>query len=223
MRPYFSSLSEDPKGFDAGDYNLFRYCKNDPEDLTDPSGLFVLSGAPWLLQSNSGYEMDKMRPTLLVSAGSGAAEDKPIGNWQDGKLANHVVADKSLGGKGAVTRTGVAMAPQNNGSPQPRLFINWFVENQYKHTDVVTRELQHVDRFVSWIIDGEGHDALTAARRKNLSPTETYNKLEHARAIEFKAQYDDWDASRKSHDLKFFPPIPTTQEKLEWAVKNSTF
>ena len=80
MRPYFSSLSEDPKGFDAGDYNLFRYCKNDPEDLTDPSGLFVLSGAPWLLQSNSGYEMDKMRPTLLVSAGSGAAEDKPIGN-----------------------------------------------------------------------------------------------------------------------------------------------
>jgi RHS repeat-associated protein len=32
-------LSEDPKGFDAGDYNLFRYCKNDPEDLTDPTGL----------------------------------------------------------------------------------------------------------------------------------------------------------------------------------------
>jgi RHS repeat-associated protein len=32
-------MSEDPKGFDAGDYNLFRYCKNDPEDLTDPMGL----------------------------------------------------------------------------------------------------------------------------------------------------------------------------------------
>ena len=32
--------SEDPKGFDAGDYNLFRYCHNDPEDLTDPMGLF---------------------------------------------------------------------------------------------------------------------------------------------------------------------------------------
>jgi RHS repeat-associated protein len=30
---------EDPKGFDAGDYNLFRYCHNDPEDLTDPMGL----------------------------------------------------------------------------------------------------------------------------------------------------------------------------------------
>jgi RHS repeat-associated protein len=30
---------EDPKGFDADDYNLFRYCHNDPEDLTDPMGL----------------------------------------------------------------------------------------------------------------------------------------------------------------------------------------
>jgi len=30
---------EDPKGFDAGDYNLFRYCHNDPEDLTDAMGL----------------------------------------------------------------------------------------------------------------------------------------------------------------------------------------
>jgi RHS repeat-associated protein len=31
-------MSEDPKGFDAGDYNLFRYCHNDPLDLTDPMG-----------------------------------------------------------------------------------------------------------------------------------------------------------------------------------------
>jgi hypothetical protein len=32
-------MSEDPKLFDAGDYNLFRYCHNDPLDLTDPMGL----------------------------------------------------------------------------------------------------------------------------------------------------------------------------------------
>jgi len=30
--------SEDPKLFDAGDYNLFRYCDNDPIDMTDPMG-----------------------------------------------------------------------------------------------------------------------------------------------------------------------------------------
>ena len=32
-------MSEDPKGFDAGDYNLFRYCHNDPLDNVDPMGL----------------------------------------------------------------------------------------------------------------------------------------------------------------------------------------
>jgi RHS repeat-associated protein len=32
-------MSEDPKGFDAGDYNFYRYCGNDPWDLTDPMGL----------------------------------------------------------------------------------------------------------------------------------------------------------------------------------------
>ena len=32
-------MSEDPKLFDAGDNNFFRYCGNDPEDRTDPMGL----------------------------------------------------------------------------------------------------------------------------------------------------------------------------------------
>ena len=34
-------MSEDPKLFDAGDYNLFRYCHNEPGDFTDPMGLEV--------------------------------------------------------------------------------------------------------------------------------------------------------------------------------------
>jgi hypothetical protein len=39
-------MSEDPKLFEAGDYNLFRYCQNDPIDMTDPMGLdaHALSG-----------------------------------------------------------------------------------------------------------------------------------------------------------------------------------
>jgi hypothetical protein len=40
-------MSEDPKGFDAGDYNLFRYCGNDPEDRTDPTGLQAPNEAPY--------------------------------------------------------------------------------------------------------------------------------------------------------------------------------
>src|SRR6202140_3627066 len=32
-------MSEDPKDFEGGDYNLFRYCHNDPEVRTDAMGL----------------------------------------------------------------------------------------------------------------------------------------------------------------------------------------
>ena len=39
-------MSEDPKLFDAGDYNLFRYCRNDPLDMTDPMGTYGM-GSGW--------------------------------------------------------------------------------------------------------------------------------------------------------------------------------
>src|SRR5205823_8679714 len=51
-------MSEDPKLFDDGDYNLFRYCYNDPLDLTDPMGLeFIDQGeVPWgLVGGASAY------------------------------------------------------------------------------------------------------------------------------------------------------------------------
>ena len=40
-------MSEDPKLFDAGDYNLFRYCHNDPIDVTDPMGTQDERREPW--------------------------------------------------------------------------------------------------------------------------------------------------------------------------------
>jgi len=48
-------LSEDPKLFDAGDYNLFRYCHNDPEDLTDPMGTEVGFGESLIPVWGSGH------------------------------------------------------------------------------------------------------------------------------------------------------------------------
>ena len=60
-------MSEDPKVFDAGDYNLYRYCHNDPLDLTDPMGLdFNLRGnseadiARW----NQAYAAWSASPTM---------------------------------------------------------------------------------------------------------------------------------------------------------------
>jgi RHS repeat-associated protein len=53
-------MSEDPKLFGAGDYNLFRYCHNDPLDMTDAMGL--AGEATGLLQSGTHdrvWEMTK--------------------------------------------------------------------------------------------------------------------------------------------------------------------
>src|SRR5437763_2915 len=39
-------LQPDPKEFAAGDYNLYRYCHNDPVNRSDPTGLVDLSYTP---------------------------------------------------------------------------------------------------------------------------------------------------------------------------------
>ncbi len=50
-------MSEDPKLFDAGDYNLYRYCHNDPIDNTDPMGLEELDieFRAFIPQASVGY------------------------------------------------------------------------------------------------------------------------------------------------------------------------
>ena len=51
-------MSEDPKLFDAGDSNLFRYCHNDPIDFTDPMGL---ESPAWAQAAIPGvYEWDNV-------------------------------------------------------------------------------------------------------------------------------------------------------------------
>ena len=95
--------SEDPKGFKAGDTNLFRYCGNDPNDKTDPMGLQQIA----VEQSYTGVaEYQK----LMVVTGSWIPQwvtlaTLPIsfttsGNYKDSNAAHHVVdaASPSLDG-----------------------------------------------------------------------------------------------------------------------------
>ena len=84
-RAYHSGLgrfmSEDPKLFDAGDYNLFRYCHNDPIDFTDPMGLdglpngdgtyhFVLRSDIVVANVIGGYVVNKPDGTARQCAGA---------------------------------------------------------------------------------------------------------------------------------------------------------
>jgi RHS repeat-associated protein len=70
-------MSEDPKLFDAGDYNLFRYCHNDPIDLTDPMGL--LPDTNLTTQDARGFAGD-MATAYHAVANWIATHDELVGN-----------------------------------------------------------------------------------------------------------------------------------------------
>jgi RHS repeat-associated protein len=87
-------MSEDPKLFDAGDYNLFRYCHNDPIDFTDPMGLdavpngdgayhFVLRSDVIVPNIIGGYVVDAHSNCLQCA---GAAQFLTGTRTADGKL-----------------------------------------------------------------------------------------------------------------------------------------
>ena len=61
-------MSEDRKGFDAGDYNLYRYCSNDPLDRVDPMGL-------------SDITIEIIRTDSVIQAHSGVAQ-ATMGNFK---------------------------------------------------------------------------------------------------------------------------------------------
>jgi RHS repeat-associated protein len=138
--------SEDPKLFDAGDYNLYRYCHNDPLDFTDPMGLGIDNPpAPiqqWAAQlaakrqdlverAQSTHEMDHT-PNASASIRQGFAELARQARGVEGKFyvreGQLAVVNRSRGeaivvrmesGKGAATNVPEAEALQNEG-PLPR-------------------------------------------------------------------------------------------------------
>jgi RHS repeat-associated protein len=58
-------MSEDPMLFDAGDYNLFRYCHNDPLDLTDPMGLET-PGQYWMKTNERMWAWEKSMESSIA-------------------------------------------------------------------------------------------------------------------------------------------------------------
>jgi RHS repeat-associated protein len=64
--------SEDPKLFDAGDYNLFRYCHNDPLDLTDPMGLADEDRQPAMDMKQQTRDVERRLARLQFQMNAGA-------------------------------------------------------------------------------------------------------------------------------------------------------
>jgi hypothetical protein len=87
-------MSEDPKLFDAGDYNLFRYCHNDPIDLTDPMGT-----------ANMPYHLTPELMNYLYGKAMAAAQ------WAGSDLLHASTAAGAIG-VAAMGQTGVSVLSQ---------------------------------------------------------------------------------------------------------------
>jgi RHS repeat-associated protein len=59
-------MSEDAKLFDAGDYNLFRYCHNDPIDFTDPMGTTDERREPWYNHQEQAKALNRQMAHLVA-------------------------------------------------------------------------------------------------------------------------------------------------------------
>jgi RHS repeat-associated protein len=107
-------LSEDRKGFDAGDYNLFRYCHNDPTDLTDPMGLWGVSE----VQSSSGDVTVTTQEIRQVVTGSWIPQVVGTQTTLSGSHAAVQVAVAALFGQGGInTVAQISQQAPTGGTP----------------------------------------------------------------------------------------------------------
>src|SRR5205807_4508284 len=60
-------LQPDPKEFGAGDYNLYRYCHNDPVNKVDPTGL--IPDGPITSEERAGMIQGTAAASLLAGPG----------------------------------------------------------------------------------------------------------------------------------------------------------
>src|ERR1700731_1414736 len=192
-------LQPDPKEFAAGDYNLYRYCHNDPINKSDPFGL--------LEADHEDKELAK--PTLVADTYrpvTGSYIPVPIrvfnsGNWNDRKVANHATTGlEAQTGKGGLTKAeGSSNVSGNN--VDLNLKVNWYWDPKYAGTNVVTRELEHVQDFRTYekgVWNGSVHASLA----------ELGNFKGMVSGFSTK-QWWAYDQSWGSHNLRAHPAIPT--------------
>ncbi len=91
-------LQPDPKQFEAGDYNLYRYCHNDPVNKSDPMGLQVTSDI-WndKIRWQSGSPFTSHQFSLWRK---GSAYLAPAtGNHKNPNVKDHVPKNKEIGSR----------------------------------------------------------------------------------------------------------------------------
>jgi RHS repeat-associated protein len=206
-------MSEDPKGFDAGDYNLFRYCENDPWDKTDPMGLSAdQRGPPPPPPPPKERLVREITRTVTGSLIPLRIRYTESGNWTNRSIASHYSGDLESRTGNAGSTLGKANVNNSGSNVSINLHVDWFVDSKYRDTDVVTRELQHVQGFrdLSKGIDASLSSSGLSTGYLNGLPARVVN-FSHLQQLEY-----DWPPnSGKPHDLLAHPPVPATLPENE--------
>jgi RHS repeat-associated protein len=166
-------MSEDPKGFDAGDYNFFRYCENDPWDKSDPMGLDLVpvGDADATARWNQAYAAWAASPTigplLSVIKNSGVVvpvvlHSNPLKDGLD-SIRGKLYYDPYHGGE---LKEGGTNSPGVRGA----------------------HEISHVER---WLRDPNGYDKDTSRtdRRSIATHKATMSNPEEERALKVEQRY----------------------------------
>ena len=203
-------MQPDLKEFEAGDYNLYRYCHNDPVNRSDPTGLF----------DTSKDDPEKAKPVLVKDTyrpvlGSSIPAHVRVfssGNWNDRTVANHASSNLyQETGKGGLTRaTGSSSGSGNN--VDLTLHVNWYYDQQFAGTNVITRELQHVQDARNLAV--RYWSGTAAASLDNLR---NFSGIVSGFNTQQKFRYDFGTGA--PHDLSTHPAVPTTvpaEDPTQW-------
>ena len=223
-------LQVDPKGFEAGDMNLFRYCADDPVDLTDPMGLQVAENRD---PRQAMIDDEAMKRSVVVNVTGSNIPVRIIptntGNWNDRDVGHHVASDKFMGEKDGKTVSHVTTDRLGASNIVVNHDLNWWVKDSAKNTDVVTREIRdHVNNWRDWWTNGDGRDAIRGFARSGFNGTldqatqALRTKMGNEWQTQYNSQYFEYDynpfGKRMPHDTKFFPPQPLTAQQMNSAL-----
>jgi uncharacterized protein RhaS with RHS repeats len=177
-------LQPDPKQFAAGDYNLYRYCHNDPLNRSDPFGLLEIkwneSGNTTDPKSENHYTDEKLKANDAPAAGTTTHELSTSGN--------------------------------KDGSVTANLKVDWKVrkEQALKDPKLAPREKQHSERWHSWVERMKSPTSEVSrhfADKNYASPEEAARAvrafLERYRRNESMQQKIDYDQKGGPHDVDY--------------------
>ena len=197
-------LQPDPQEFAAGDYNLYRYCHNDPVNKSDPTGLVELLNEfqrdwqwDFACRGDSGNSFQGDSNSYInrghdhTSMGTNKEAD---GNYNDTNMEHHLREGQPDGGT-----TKLTMGNEKGGVARPQL--NWWVSENHMDDKTILGELEHVSRDL-WSL-GEGGDLSKAIKKYNANPdgTDAKKMLENARQSEHRWHLDNIHGSPNRHDL----------------------